>query len=709
MKHRPAALRITWLLSMLMLVCGASAITSAQPLSSAQPLPPHAPGQEVRVQQAGFQQLLTDGPLRIEDALAAAPADWRPASPHSHGVRAGSVWLRLRLPPARVTRVVTIDNPLLDELQFHLRAAGQSSLLTSVYTGAATPFNTRPLPVDREFSFPIEPSGYAVELFVGARSTSAMRVAATLRTADDYARHTMLMALLQGACYGALLVMGLYNIGLALSLRDRVYAIYVGYVFSILSLVMALDGTTYQLAASMHPQSQILALIVSAHLAIGFLQFFVRDFLQVAPGSSLYRWLTMLGYANFLATLTPVFGYGQHSYLLLLLLGGISNIPPIAAPLLLWRQGSGVARLYSAGLFILLIGSMAYAAMQFGLIGPNIWAKHGVQIGSTLDVVLLSFALATRIRHERHARERTEADAQALALRLESVQRERELAAKDKALQDSLQRARQLQVLGQMAGGFAHGFNNILTSMMGFAELAQERTADSRDEITRRHLAEIQNGGRRAARLVDQLLTYSGGNKRLACSVDLVEVVDRAVSLLRPTLPRQVRLQWNPPARPAITRLDPDRMQQAIINLCLNASDAIAETANGNVSHASAPRAEGTVGQGTGQSSITTNDEHADGGAISVQLSSRTVDETVCTSCAATFKGSFHVLQVRDNGAGIDGDLAQIFVPFYTTRPADNSGLGLSVVHAVTHECGGHLCLRNHPEGGAEFEIYLPT
>ena len=519
-----------------------------------------------------------------------------------------------------------------------------------------------------------------------------------MRNADDYARHHMLLVLLHGAYYGALLVMGLYNIGLALSLRDRVYAFYVGYVFSILTLVMVLDGTLYQLVASARPATQIVVLIVSGHLAIGFLQFFVRDFLQVVPGSTLYRWLTVLGYANFLATLTPLIGYGQHSYLLLLLLGGVSSIPPIAAPLLHWRQGSGVARLYGAGLLVLLIGSMSYAAMQFGLIDHSTLAKHGVQIGSTLDVIMLSFALATRIRHERHARERTQADAQALALRLESVQRERELAAKDKALQESLQRSRQLQVLGQMAGGFAHGFNNILTSMMGFAELAQERTADSRDEVTRRHLAEIQNGGRRAARLVDQLLTYSGGNRRLASSVDLVEVVDRAVSLLRPTLPRQVRLQWNPPTRPAITRLDPDRMQQAIINLCLNASDAIVDSDTDDVWHADAD-----------DLNKSPTDRAADRGAITVHLGSRTVDECVCTSCAATFKGSFHVLQVRDSGAGIAVDFAQVFVPFYTTRPADNSGLGLSVVHAVTHECGGHLGLRNHPGGGAEFEIFLPT
>ena len=701
MTHRPGALRTARLLTLLVLVC-ASAAASAQQLSA------HTPTPSVQAQQAGQKQLLINGPLRIDDALLAAPTAWQPASPTSHGVRAGSVWLHLRLPPARLARVVTIDNPLLDELQFHLRAADSPTLLKSIYTGAATPFNTRPMQADSEFSFPIEASVQALDVFIGTRSASALRVNATLRTADDYAQHAMLTTLLHGACYGALLVMALYNIGLALSLRDRIYAIYVGYVFSTLSLVMALDGTTYRLLASLAPQSQVYALIVSAHLAIGFLQFFVRDFLKVAPGSLLYRWLTVLGYANFLATLTPVFGYGPHSYLLLLLLGSVSSIPPIAAPVLLWRQSSGAARLYSAGLLIVLTGSITYAAMQFGLIEPSIWAKHGVQIGSTLDVVLLSFALATRIRHERHARERTEADAQALALRLESVQRERELAAKDKALQDSLQRARQLQVLGQMAGGFAHGFNNILTSMMGFAELAQERTADSRDEITRRHLAEIQNGGRRAARLVDQLLTYSGGNKRLASSVDLVEVVDRAVSLLRPTLPRQTHLLWNPPTRPAITRLDPDRMQQAIINLCLNASDAIADSLNYKASPVASLAADGTLDHNE-DSSQTTRDEHADGGAICLQLTSRTLDDTVCTSCAATFKGSFHVLQVRDNGAGIEGDLAQIFVPFYTTRPADNSGLGLSVVHAVTHECGGHLCLRNHPAGGAEFEIYLPT
>ena len=623
--------------NMLLLMCACDERVSAQ----------HAP-----------QQLLINRPLNVRDALTAAPTDWQPALQISQGVRHESLWLRLQLPPSNATRVVTVDNPMLDEVQFHLRAAGLP--LRSAYTGAALAFKTRPLASDAEFSLPVAPSAQPVEVLIGARSASALRVLPVVRSVAAYEHQHMLLTLLHGAYYGALLVMALYNIGLAWTLRDRHYALYVGYVLSMLSLVMALDGTTYQLASSEYAGWQVFVFVVSAQLAMGFLQFFVRDFLRVPAGSLLYRWLTVLGYGNFLVALSPAFAYGENTYLIVLIMGSLSLLPQIAAALLFWRQGSNAVRLYGAGLLILLIGSMLYALLQLGVIGNNIWVRHGVQIGSTLDIILLSFALATRIRSERHARERTEADAQALSLRLESVQRERELAVKDQALQDSLQRSRQLQVLGQMAGGFAHGFNNILTSMMGFAELAQERAADARDEVTRRHLSEIQNGGRRAARLVDQLLTYSGGNKRLASSVDLVEVVDRAVSLLRPTLPTQLRLQWHPPTRPAITRLDPDRMQQAIINLCLNSRDAISE------------------GAGDGQDDAGEEGD-SEAGSISLQLSSRSVDDCVCTSCAATFHGSFHVLKVRDTGAGIDGDLARIFVPFYTTRPADNSGLGLSV------------------------------
>jgi signal transduction histidine kinase len=628
------------------------------------------------------QRLVVAGPLMLHDATMAPEGAWRAGDSTSMGIDGRSLWLRLRLPASAVDRVVTVDNPLLEELQFHVYGAAASAEsrladatpLESVHTGASTPFATRPIHADADYSLRIPAAWGAVDVLVGARTAGALRVVPRVRDVHTYAHEQMLQWLLRGAYYGALLVMALYNIGLALSLRDRDYGLYVGYVLSILSLVMCLDGTTYQLVNSANGGWLGFAVIVSTQLAIGFLQFFVRDFLRLQPGSLLYRVMTVVGYIGFLGALLPMLHYSELSYYILLGMGALSVLPHLVAAALNWRRGSAPERLYAIGLLVLMVGSVLYALLQTGVIGNHLLVRHGVQVGSTLDVILLSFALATRIKQERRARERTEADAQALALRLEAVQRERQLAAKEEELQESLQRSRQLQVLGQMAGGFAHGFNNILTSMMGFAELAQERATEGHDDVQRRHLSEIQNGGRRAARLVDQLLTYSGGNRRLASNVDLVEVVERAVSLLRPTMPTRLRLEWDAPTRPAVTRLDPDRMQQAIVNLVLNALDA-------------------TDGRGS----------------VTVQLRSRDVDDSVCTSCAARFSGPFHVLQVSDTGSGIDGDLARIFVPFYTTRPADSSGLGLSVVHAVTHECGGHLRVRNRPEGGTEFEVCLPV
>ncbi len=628
------------------------------------------------------QQIVVAGPLLLRDATSAPANAWQPANRKSMGMDTRAVWLRLRLPASSVERVVTIDNPLLEELQFHVFHAtptaqgpiGNDPPILRVHTGAGTPFSTRPIHADSDFSLRIPAAHGAVEVFIGAKTSGALRLVPRVRNQHTYAHEQMLQWLLRGAYYGALLVMALYNVGLALSLRDQDYGLYVGYVLSILMLVMCLDGTTYQLVNSDRGGWLGFVMIASTQLTIGFLQFFVRDFLRLAPESLLYRVMTTFGYLGFLGALSPLIHYGEVAYYILLGMGMVSVLPHIVAAALCWRRGSTPERLYAIGLIVLMLGSVLYALLQLGVLGYNLFVRHGVQIGSTLDVILLSFALATRIKQERRARERTEADAQSLALRLEAVQRERQLAAKEEALQESLQRSRPLQVLGQMAGGFAHGFNNILTSMMGFAELAQERASEGHDDVQRRHLAEIQNGGRRAARLVDQLLTYSGGNRRLASSVDMVEVVERAVSLLRPTMPTQLRLEWDAPSRPAVTRLDPDRMQQAIVNLVLNARDA-------------------TTGRGV----------------VTVQLRSREVDDWVCASCAARFSGTFHVLQVSDTGAGIEGDVARIFVPFYTTRPADSSGLGLSVVHAVTHECGGHLRVRNRDEGGAEFEICLPV
>ena len=617
--------------------------------------------------------LVATTPLTIADVLTNQHLAWRRAGTLANpGLTRNAVWVRFVVGPGDMARVLTIDNPILSQVDLYI--TDNTRLLAHARFGAALPFAGRMFRDDTDFTYEVPSASVPLTVFIEARSEGSLRVVPLLRTSLAYREHVTVTALGRGIYYGTLVVMVIYNIGLALSLRDIAYTFYVGYAASILLLVVTLDGTGYEYLWPSSPEWQATGLIFAIGMCTGFLQLFARDFLRVPAPSRLHAAMTIVAGLCFLHALAPLFYQGQLNYWAAIAIGAITSASLFIAGARSWRSGFAPARLYFLAYICMFSGAAVFLWREFSSGADSFFTQHSLQLGTTADVVLLSLALGTRIRTERTERERERADADALSVRLEDMQREQELALKERTLQDSLQRARQLQVLGQMAGGFGHEFNNILTSMVGFAELAIERAKESRDESMRRFLTEIQSGGRRAAELVDQLLTYSGGNRRDTSEVALSTITERALAILRPTLATQHRLDWIPPATNAIAHVDPDRLQQAIINLCLNARDSM-----------------------------------PDRGLITVRLLRETYDGANCASCLAEMHGSWHVIQVTDTGIGIQGDIASIFMPFHSTRPGDGGGLGLAVVHGVAHEYGGHLLVRESPGGGTEIDFCLPT
>ena len=619
------------------------------------------------------QVLLERQHIGIERLRRATNLPWRDgATTPNPGITPASFWLRFTLNPGDAARVLTIDNPLLDAANIYI--VDGTGVLQRMRFGAAQPFSTRIFRSDPDFTMEVPATNTPVTVFIEARSAGSLRVVPQLRTSDAYRAHVTATALIRGVYYGTLIVMVLYNIGLAVSMRDRAYSFYVGFAASMLLLLVTLDGTGYQYLWPQSPQWQASSLVFAVGMCMGLMQMFSRDFLRVPVPGRMNTTMTTLALLCFAHALAPLFVMSPLNHFASIVLGLLTATLLLVAGVRSWRSGFAPAALFCAANVCLTSGALLFVLREFSSTADSVFTRHGLQLGATADVVLLSLALGMRIKTERLERERAQAEADALGVRLEDMQREQALAVKERTLQDSLQRARQLQELGQMAGGFGHEFNNILTSMVGFAELALERARDSRDDTIRRFLTEIQSGGRRAAELVDQLLTYSGGNRRDTSEVALSALIERALAILRPTLSTQHRLDWAPPTVDATAHVDPDRLQQAIINLCLNARDAMAER-----------------------------------GIISVRVVHATFAGECCASCLAAMHGRWHVIQVADSGAGIHGDVAAIFLPFHSTRPGDGGGLGLAVVHGVAHEYGGHLLVREHPGGGTEISFCLPT
>jgi PAS domain S-box-containing protein len=236
-------------------------------------------------------------------------------------------------------------------------------------------------------------------------------------------------------------------------------------------------------------------------------------------------------------------------------------------------------------------------------------------------------------------------------------QRQAENALRER--EDQLRQARKLEAIGRLAGGVAHDFNNLLTVITGYADLLLE--AKELPDSLRNDMNEILAASRRAQLLTGQLLAYSRKQILLPQVIDLNAQVVQMETLLHRLIGEHITLVTDLDPDIGRVRADPGQLQQVIMNLAVNAHDAM-----------------------------------ADGGTL-----------TIATSTRAP---GWIALSVRDTGAGMDGvTLSHIFEPFYTTKEkGKGTGLGLSTVYGIVTQSGGEVSVESAPGKGATFTILLP-
>ncbi len=246
-----------------------------------------------------------------------------------------------------------------------------------------------------------------------------------------------------------------------------------------------------------------------------------------------------------------------------------------------------------------------------------------------------------------------------------------------KRLQATLQQAQKMEAVGRLAGGVAHDFNNLLNGILGFSRLARRKFGAAADPALDDYLKFIESSAERAARLVSKLLAFGQQKEAARQPVDLNAAVQDGLYLIRGLLPSNIQVVTDLAAELPTFEGDPDQIQQIVINLCLNARDAMPSG--------------GTI-------TLTTRAEFfpvkRDGRTLSGQLGGR----CVC-------------LTVADTGIGMDQPTRQhIFDPFFTTKDmGDGAGLGLSVVHGIVTVHGGTVAVESAPGQGARFEIRFPA
>jgi len=243
-----------------------------------------------------------------------------------------------------------------------------------------------------------------------------------------------------------------------------------------------------------------------------------------------------------------------------------------------------------------------------------------------------------------------------------------------KTLEAQFVQSQKMQAVGQLAGGVAHDFNNLLTAINGHCDLLLLRQ-DSNDPGYS-DLVQIQQNANRAASLVRQLLAFSRKQNLQPRVLDLKTTLSDLTHLLNRLLGEKVTLEINHGRELHPVRVDKRQFEQVVMNLVVNARDAI-----------------------------------VDQGKVELRTSNRHLDEDLCRDRAVVPMGDYVMIEVVDSGAGISDDkIAKIFEPFFTTKPTgEGTGLGLSTAYGIIKQTGGFI-FADSPEGqGAKFTIYLPA
>lgn len=243
-------------------------------------------------------------------------------------------------------------------------------------------------------------------------------------------------------------------------------------------------------------------------------------------------------------------------------------------------------------------------------------------------------------------------------------------------LEARYQLSQKMEAIGVLAGGLAHDFNNMLASIMGFAELAEMKLKRRQD--VGRELDFIIKGCRQMADLVQQLVRFSTRRGPQLTRVRVSEIFDDLVAVLGHSIPKSIKLNTHLPRPAPIVAANPAMVQQILMNLCLNAIDSMPS-----------------------------------GGTLSLEASLFEPDEAFLRSHPGILPGSFLRLRVADTGCGIPAEhLSRIFEPFFTTKSLSASkgtGLGLSAVWHNATQHGGAVDVHSKVGEGSTFEVYLPV
>jgi PAS domain S-box-containing protein len=242
-----------------------------------------------------------------------------------------------------------------------------------------------------------------------------------------------------------------------------------------------------------------------------------------------------------------------------------------------------------------------------------------------------------------------------------------------KRLESQLQQAQKLEAIGRLAGGIAHDFNNMLAVILGQADLAAQTLAPGNP--AHESIQEIRKAAERSAELTRQLMVFARRQDAASQPLDLNRAISERLAMLRRLIGENVALKWNPAPSPWSVKMDPTQVDQILINLAVNARDAIADV-----------------------------------GTLTISTENWLQEEAQPQTGGGEGAHEWVILTVRDTGTGMGNEsLAHIFEPFFTTKEiGKGTGMGLATVYGIVQHAGGRIEVESKLGEGTTFRVYLP-
>ncbi len=717
---------------------------------------------------------------------------------NSFGFSGAAYWVRFSVHLDRSlqdTVLLQLEFPLVDHVTLY-KPDGSGGFYPST-TGDRLPFSSREVSF-RNYLFRLpEHRGMTQTYYMRLQTEGSMQIPISLWSSLAIAEQIDHSNLILGAYYGTILLLIVISIPLYFKMRDRLFLYYMAHLCSYVLLQFSLNGFSYQFLWPDSPwfSSRVISALIGLVIIAAIL--FSGRFLQIQHDNHPYlkRFFTVLLTFSIVCFLLSLFGDYAIAVKLSTFAGALLPLFALTGGIITLRAGHKPARYFIAAWCVFLTGIWVGSMVYFGLLPNNVFTLYSMQIGSSLGVMLLGYALLTRIDRLRVEKEKATNEAREYLNQLNSGleilvdkrtaqlrEREEHLRAvfeaipdliwmKDKAgvymscnskferfygakqseivgktdfdfvdrtlatffrghdktvidtgepsvneeevvfaddghheiletvktpmfnadgeligvlgigrditerrqAEQALLASQKMEAMGQLTGGIAHDFNNILGIILGNIELLEHQSG--LDEKTVRRLAAIKKSSQRAADLTKQLLGFTRHSNDLQVVTDINLVITEMDNLIARSVTPEVEVKQELAEDLWLTEIDPGDFQDVLINLVINARDAM-----------------------------------PDGGQLLIQTRNSVLDSEDCAAHQDMTPGEYVVLLISDSGIGID-ELHQkkIFEPFFTTKEqGKGTGLGLAMVFGFIRRSGGCIRVDSETGQGTTFSIFLP-